>query len=54
MIDYAMSAFQTVQSMSNGDKRPVSFGRRLIGWIEASQQRKANDEIAKILRRHRS
>ena len=43
MIDYATSDFQTALSMSNGDKRPVSFGRRLIGWIEVRQQRKAND-----------
>ena len=52
MIDYVNPEFETDQFLSAGYKpRRRAFGRRLISWIETKQQRRADREILRTLRK---
>ena len=52
MADYVISEFETSQFLSvSHQRRQPSFGRRLILWIETNQQRRADREIVRMLRR---
>jgi len=52
MPDYVISEFETSHFLSAGhQRRQPSFGRRLILWIETNQQRRADREIMRTLRR---
>ena len=52
MTEYALSTFDLDQILSAGDKpRKLSLGRRLVLWIETSQQRKADLEISRVCSR---
>ena len=52
MTDFAISTFET--AVIAGNERRPSFGQRLLLWIETHQQRRADREIAQILRRFRN
>jgi len=45
MTDYALTFKPFV------GKRAPSIGQRLLLWIETNQQRKADSEIARVMRR---
>jgi hypothetical protein len=49
MTDYALSTFESRQLLSAGAQpAKMSLGHRLLLWIETSQQRKADREIARV------
>lgn len=51
MTHYAMSEREAGQLLSTGPtQRKASVGRRMLDWIETSQQRRADREIAKLFR----
>jgi hypothetical protein len=50
MTDYAISTSE----ITAGNRRRLSFGQQLILWIETHQQRRADREIAQVLRRVRN
>ena len=53
MTDYALSTFESGQILFAGTKASkLSVGRRLLLWIESTQQLKADREIALVCARH--
>ena len=48
MTEHASSMFET--PVTQGNKHHSSFAHRMLLWIEGHQQRKADREIARIMR----
>ena len=52
MTDNALSSFD-IAAYAGRQRRP-SLGQRLVLWIETHQQRRADRQIAQVLRRVRN